>query len=302
MNYKTLITKSNSLTKASFTMTLDQKRIVLACIAQITDPRIEITRDDEFTVTAQEFSTLFRINLNSAYTQLKEATLSLQKEVVIIRNPDEKDPNLSLRATNWFSVADYYDGEGKIIVKFNETIIPYVSNLNKGYYTQYGINKIAKLKSAYAIRIYELLICEAYQNKDYEIGVSQLKQMLGLAEKYPSVFEFKRCVINPAIENIKKTTDITILEVDQRKMGRDVTHLIFKYSVKKEAEKPNAKANGTKQLIPDFHGHPTYTVDSEAVLEELKQLGTKPEPKPKKTLDGDKGHIQQAKLAARGAL
>jgi len=286
MNYKTLITKSNSLTKASFTMTLDQKRIVLACIAQITDPRIEITRDDEFTVTAQEFSTLFRINLNSAYTQLKEATLSLQKEVVIIRNPDEKDPNLSLRATNWFSVADYYDGEGKIIVKFNETIIPYISNLNKGYYTQYGINKIAKLKSAYAIRIYELLICEAYQNKDYEIGVSQLKQMLGLAEKYPSVFEFKRCIILPAIENIKKTTDITILDVEQRKTGREVTHLIFKYSVKKEAEKP--KANGTKQLIPDFHGHPTYPVDSEAILADHQRLKTKLEPKPKKNLDSDK--------------
>ena len=286
MDYKTLVTKSDSLTKASFSMTLDQKRIVLACIAQITDPRLKITRDDEFTVTAQDFSTLFGIDLNSAYTQLKEATLSLQKEVVIIHNPDEKDPNLSLRATNWFSVADYYDGEGKIIVKFNETIIPYVSNLNKGYYTQYGINKIAKLKSAYAIRIYELLICEAYQNKDYEIEVKALKNMLGLTDKYPSVFEFKRCVINPAIANIKKTTDITILEVEQRKTGRDVTHLIFKYSVKKEAEKP--KANGTKQLIPDWKGHPEYTVDNEAVLEKLKQLGIKPEPKPKKILDSDK--------------
>ena len=286
MDYKTLVTKSDSLTKASFSMTLDQKRIVLACIAQITDPRLKITRDDEFTVTAQDFSTLFGIDLNSAYTQLKEATLSLQKEVVIIHNPDEKDPNLSLRATNWFSVADYYDGEGKIIVKFNETIIPYVSNLNKGYYTQYGINKIAKLKSAYAIRIYELLICEAYQNKDYEIEVKALKNMLGLTDKYPSVFEFKRCVINPAIANIKKTTDITILDVEQRKTGRDITHLIFKYSVKKEAEK--LKANGTKQLIPDWKGHPEHKVDSEAILEKLRQLGTKPEPKPKKTLDSDK--------------
>jgi plasmid replication initiation protein len=300
MNYKTLITKSNSLTKASFSMTLDQKRIVLACIAQITDPRLEITRDDEFTVTAPDFSTLFKIDLKSAYTQLKEATLSLQKEVVIIRNPDEKDPNLSLRATNWFSVADYYDGEGKIIVKFNETIIPYVSNLNKGYYTQYGINKIAKLKSACAIRIYELLICEAYQNKDYEIEVKELKNMLGLTEKYLSVFEFKRCVINPAIANIKKTTDITILEVEQRKTGREVTHLIFKYSVKKEAEKP--KANGTKPLIPLFTGHPEYKEDNNAVLEVHKLIKAASKPKPKKTLDDSKKQrITGLKQAIKGA-
>jgi hypothetical protein len=112
--------------------------------------------------------------------------------------------------------------------------------------------------------------------------------MLGLAEKYPSVFEFKRCIILPAIENIKKTTDITILDVEQRKTGRDVTHLIFKYSVKKEAENPKLKANGSKQLIPYFHGHPTYPVDSEAILSDHERLKTKPEPKPKKILDSDK--------------
>jgi plasmid replication initiation protein len=165
-------------------MTLDQKRIVLACIAQITDPRLEITRDDAFTVTAPYFCTLFGLELKNAYAQLKEATESLQKEVVIIHNPDIDDPKLSRIVTNWFSVAKYYDGEGKVIVKFNEEIIPYVSNLNKGYYTQYGINKIAKLKSSYAIRIYELLICEAYQNKDYEIGVKELKTMLGVCRSF----------------------------------------------------------------------------------------------------------------------
>jgi plasmid replication initiation protein len=288
MDYKTLVTKSNSLTKASFSMTLDQKRIVLACIAQITDPRLEITRDDAFTVTAPYFCTLFGLELKNAYAQLKEATESLQKEVVIIHNPDIDEPKLSRIVTNWFSSAKYYDGEGKVIVKFNEEIIPYVSNLNKGYYTQYGINKIAKLKSSYAIRIYELLICEAYQNKDYEIGVKELKTMLGLADKYTSIVEFKRRIILPAIENIKKTTDITILDVEQRKTGRDVTHLIFKYSVKKEVEKPKVKVSGPKPLIPLFTGHPEYTVDSEAILADHQRLKTKPEPKPKKALDSDK--------------
>jgi plasmid replication initiation protein len=267
-------------------MTLDQKRIVLACIAQITDPRLEITRDDAFTVTAPYFCTLFGLELKNAYAQLKEATESLQKEVVIIHNPDIDEPKLSRIVTNWFSSAKYYDGEGKVIVSFNKHIIPYISKLKNGCFTQYRINQITKLKSVYAIRLYEILICEAWRNQDYEIEVATLKNMLGLADKYPMTAEFKRCVITPAIANIKKTTNITELEFDQRRAGRDITHLIFKYSVKKEAEKP--KANGTKPLIPLFTGHPEYPVDSEAVLEELKQLGTKPEPKPKKALDSDK--------------
>jgi plasmid replication initiation protein len=269
-------------------MTLNQKRIVLACIAQIKDPRLEITRDDEFIITAPHFSTLFDISLKHAYDQLKEATESLQKEVVVIHNPDIDDPKLSRIVTNWFSIAKYYDGEGKVIVKFNEAIIPYISNLKNGCFTQYRINQITKLKSVYAIRLYEILICEAYRNQDYAIEVATLKNMLGLADKYPMTAEFKRCVILRAIANIKKTTNITELELDQRRSGREVTHLIFKYSVKNEVKKSKAKSKGTPTLIPLFTGHPEYTVDSEAILADHQRLKTKPEPKPKKILDSDK--------------
>ncbi len=285
-------------------MTLNQKRIVLACIAQIKDPRLEITRDDEFIITAPHFSTLFNISLKHAYEQLKEATESLQKEVVVIHNPDIDDLKLSRIITNWFSIAKYYDGEGRVVVKFNEAIIPYISNLKNGCFTQYRINQITKLKSVYAIRLYEILICEAWRNQDYEIEVATLKNMLGLVDKYPMTAEFKRCVITPAIASIKKNTNIIELELDQRRSGRDVTHLIFKYSVKKEAEKPKVKANGTKQLIPYFKGHPEYKVDAAeaaSVLAAHEEIKKKPEVKPKKDInDQDKQRLAGLKKATKG--
>ena len=281
-------------------MTLDEKRLLLSCIAQIKDPRIEITDDDEFVITAPDFSTLFGVSIKYAYDQLREATESLQKKVVFITNPDVDDPKHSRNGINWFSIAKYYDGEGKVIVSFNKHIIPYVSNLKNGCFTQYSINRIAKLKSVYAIRLYEILICEAYRNQDYEIEIATLKRMLGLTDKYSVTAEFKRCVILPAIASIKKNTNITALELDQRRSGRDVTHLIFKYSVKKEAEKP--KINGTKPLIPLFNGHPEYTVDSEAILEDHKRLKAAPKTKPKKAIaGGDKQRITVLKQAIKGA-
>jgi plasmid replication initiation protein len=97
----------------------------------------------------------------------------------------------------------------KVIVSFNRNIIPYVSELKNGCFTKYSINQIAKLKSVYAIRLYEILICEAWRNKDYEISIPELKNMLGLADKYETTFEFKRCIIIPAIKNIEKNTNIT---------------------------------------------------------------------------------------------
>ena len=135
-------------------------------------------------------------------------------------------------------------------------------------------------------------------NRNTQIEVATLKNMLGLADKYPMTAEFKRCVITPAIANIKKTTNITELELDQRRSGREVTHLIFKYSVKNEVKKPKTKPNGKSHLIPLFTGHPEYTVDSEAVLKDHERLKTKPEPKPKKTLDsGTKSKITSLKRA-----
>ena len=69
-------------------------------------------------------------------------------------------------------------------------IIPYISKLKNGCFTQYRINQITKLKSVYAIRLYEILICEAWRNQDYEIEVATLKNMLGLADKYRLYVEY----------------------------------------------------------------------------------------------------------------
>jgi len=81
-------------------MTLDEKRLLLSCIAQIKDPRIEITDDDEFVITASDFSTLFGVSIKYAYDQLREATESLQKKVVFITNPDVDDPKHSRNGIN----------------------------------------------------------------------------------------------------------------------------------------------------------------------------------------------------------
>src|SRR5664279_4459148 len=150
MDYKTIVCKSNSLTKASFSMTLDEKRLILSCIAQITNPCVEITDDDEFIITAPDFSTLFNVSLKYAYDQLREATESLQQKVVFVTNPDADDPKHSRNGINWFSLAKYYDGEGKVIISFNKHIIPYISKLKNGCFTKYSINQITNLKSVYA--------------------------------------------------------------------------------------------------------------------------------------------------------
>ena len=120
-----------------------------------------------------------------------------------------------------------------------------------------------------------------------ELEVEWLKKQLQVEDIYLQIFDFKKRVIDVAVQEINQHSNIWV-KYGQRKAGRTITHFLFTFGEKEPKKTTATKANGTKQLIPDWNGHPTYTVDSEAVMQELERLKTKPDPKPKKTLDSDK--------------
>jgi plasmid replication initiation protein len=120
-----------------------------------------------------------------------------------------------------------------------------------------------------------------------EFSIAELKHRLELEDQYDRTDNLKLRVIDPAIKDINKHSDI-LVDYTQRKTGRAVTHFIFTFKSKERKKHSKTKPNGTKLLIPLFTGHPGYTVDSEAILADHQRLKTKPEPKPKKALDSDK--------------
>lgn len=244
---KLVICKANSLTYASFTLTLNEKRLLLACIGKIKDPRIELSRDDEFTISAPYFSTLFNISLKNAYAQLSDAASALVERVAVIECPDAKNKKLTRRKVPWLTKADYYDGDGKVVLQFNEQMIPYISNLQKGCFTQYGIDQVVKLKSVHAIRLYELLACNAWKNQDYEVHIDDLRFILDLINEYEKVFDLKRCVIDPSIKSINEHTNCKV-SYQQKKTGKAVTHLVFTYSIDDSSHKLQLKP---KRLTDD---------------------------------------------------
>jgi plasmid replication initiation protein len=247
MDHKLVVYKANPLINASFKLNLNEQRLILACIAQITDPRKSITRDDEFTITAPAFSRLFGMSPKSAYADLSEAATSLLARIVVIEQPDPDNPSLSRTKTGWVSSADYYDGQGKVVIKFRDAIIPYLSNLKNGCFSKYKIEQIAKLKSVYAIRLYEIFVSESWKDKLCEIDIDTLKKMFQLHGEYERVFDFKKFVIKPAIESINANTDIQV-SYTPKKTGRSVTHFIFAITKDKVPEKPKKSAsNGAKK-------------------------------------------------------
>ncbi|MGR6845176.1 replication initiation protein RepM, partial [Acinetobacter baumannii] len=107
-------------------------------------------------------------------------------------------------------------------------------------FTSYELKQISGLTTAYAVRLYELLIAWRSTGKTPVIELSDFRQKLGVLEtEYSRMHDFKKRVLDPAIKNVNEHTDITI-KVEQHKTGRSITGFSFKFKQKQQPkiEKP----------------------------------------------------------------
>jgi len=279
------VVKSNKVVEASYKLTLYEQRILLACIAQI-HSKEELLEDCQFEISAKEIANLSKLeNVNKVYQSLSEASDKLLSRQIILNDPDPDNPRLRQRKLNWMSHIDYYPGDGKVILQFSKGIIPYLSELSKNF-TRYKLTSVTQFKSTYSIRLYEMLVQWLSVGKR-ELEVDWLRKQLQVEESYSRIDNLKKWVVDVAVQEINQHSNIWV-KYTQRKAGRTITHFLFTFGEKEPKKTPQTKSNGTKPLIPLFTGHPEYTVDSQAVLADHERLKTKPEPKPKKTLDSDK--------------
>lgn len=228
--------KSNAVIEAGYKLSLNELRILLACIAQI-DSRKELLVSDKFELSAKDFAVLFEVSEDRAYHALSETAQVLLKRYVTIENPFPDKPHIDKLQTHWISAIYYMKTEGKIALSFSYELIPYLSDL-KGKFTKYELKYIGKMTSIYAIRLYELIM--QWKNKgSREVEIAWLKRQFELDSSYDRMFDLKKRVIDPAVKDINEYSNFTV-QWEQRKTGRNVTHLIFTFAEKKPPE-PEAK-------------------------------------------------------------
>ncbi|WP_257282319.1 replication initiation protein [Endozoicomonas sp. ISHI1] len=216
-----LIVKHNDLIEAGYKLTLEEQRLVLACISKI-DSRPGAEVPDAITITASEYAGLFGVRMKHAYSQLKEATNNLYEQDILIKGEQKT------RRMRWVSSVLYNDGEGSVTLDFSQRIKPYLSQLN-GMFTRYQLVSVAQLKSPYSIRLYELLSQWRDKGKR-EIRVSELRSLLELEDRYEKFYELKRWVIQPAVNELNRQTDFDVTFETQRE-GRFIKRLLFSFVV-----------------------------------------------------------------------
>jgi plasmid replication initiation protein len=131
-------------------------------------------------------------------------------------------------------------------------MIPYITRLESEF-TAYRLEKIGKLSSVHAVRLYELLVQYLSLGKR-EFEISWLKEILALTTEYPRLDNLKRWVIDAAVDQINAHTDITACYT-QRKTGRNVTHLNFKIDAKATVPTVVKRPSLTRAYV-EKHAHP----------------------------------------------
>ena len=232
-----LIVKDNALINASYNLDLVEQRLILLAIIEARESGKGINANDPLTVHADSYINHFDVHRNTAYQALKDACKDLFARQFSYQ--EQRPKGVANITSRWVSQIAYVDNSAAVELIFAPAIIPLVTRLEEQF-TSYELKQVSGLSSAYAIRLYEVLIAWRSTGKTPVIELSDFRQKLGVLEtEYKRMYDFKKYVLDLAIKQINEHTDITV-KVEQHKKGRSVSGFSFKFKQKQQPkiEKP----------------------------------------------------------------
>ena len=234
MSKNDLVVKSNQVIEASYTLTTVEQRLILSAIAQI--PKGQAVTDEYvYSVSVDDLKRL-GANEKTAYRDLREGLNRLFERSIILRSSDRTT------RTRWVQMIDYQDSKGAVGIRFSKEILPFMSNLSTEF-TKYLASDLIGVTSAYAIRLYELLV--QYRNiGSREISIEDLRWMFQLEDKYPLFADLKRWVIDQALKEINEHSPLKVT-YEAKKTGRKITSIVLKFKEKKALKAPKRKASSS---------------------------------------------------------
>lgn len=250
---KLVVVKHNDLIKSAYKLSLIESRIILSCIAQV-NSKGTLSHLDKFSVTVEDIADLLEAGDDAnMYANLKAALNRLYERSVYFIEPSSRSGE---RRTRWVYSVDYVPQSGCIDLFFSPHIIPFLSEI-KDNFTQYKLEHVLNLKSSYGIRLYEIL--KSSMLGEATLSVEWLKESLELPESYKQISNLKDRVLNPAVKEINKHTDMTV-SYEQIKTGRVITAFKFIFvfrAAKKQTnlDIPPKKSSKPKRVAIDDMDH-----------------------------------------------
>lgn len=213
--------QANKLVYSSYEMTLNEKRLLMLAICKLS---MNMGAFPLMYVKVSDLKEYLEIEGTSLHTDLKATCLRLLKRIVEIEND-----NGDWVAHQWVSRCKITKGTGVLEIELHRELKPYLLQLGK-HYQSISFEHIAKIHKSHAVRLFEILWHKknekGFVRNQIKIGVEELRKMLAIGKRYPRFSEFNRRVIEPAQEELKKSTPIGFT-YKVKKMARTPVSITF---------------------------------------------------------------------------
>lgn len=246
-----MILKDNSLINASYSLGVAEQRLIFLAIIEAREKQTVIEAGGMLRITAKKYAEHFKVESHTAYEALKRAADALYDASFRYSKKDEETGAIGEYKRRWLEEGGYIAKLGCVEIMFSSWVVPLITRL-ESCYTAYELKQVSGLTSEYAIRIYEIAIQWRSVGKTPTIKLDELRGMLGLTTEYTRMEAFKRRVLDKAVEQINKHTDIDV-KYNQHKEGSRIVGFSFNFKQKPEAKKSVEKntscnKNNKKQI------------------------------------------------------
>ena len=210
--------RDDMIQKARYRLSVQEQRCVLYAISKI---KPEDTAFSEYSFELNDFYALCGLQ-NESYTELKEILKTLKSKSWWIETAPGEQSTVS-----WFNKVRVSQKSGKVIVRFDDDMMPFLLDLAKqdAFYTSYNLKYVLPMNSRYSPRLYELLKSYQKNQSQWFFDIDDLKYHLD-CQNYKNFADFSRFVLEPAVEEINRYTDLAI-GYDLQRKGRKVVRVVF---------------------------------------------------------------------------
>ena len=249
-NPKNEIVKTHRLNTAIQKLSLAEIRLMQLAIIDARETGAGIDTVTPLPIHASRYAEAFGVTRQTAYEVLIEAETSLFKRYFTFLDERDGKPVKS----HWVSQAKYLDDEAIIEIMLTPAVVNEITRIDaieaKTLFTRFALEQVASMKSVYSVRLYELLN-QWRQAKKVSFDLDVFRGQLGVEiNEYKAMSDFKKRVLDLAVNEINEKSDIKI-SYEQVKKG--VAIVGFKFKVL-----PKDKPKNVKQ---ESHSRDADTVD-----------------------------------------
>jgi len=209
------VTQDNALITASYSLTLNENRLLIAAISKIdpTSAAWKVGKCD-IEITISEWRALFGTSSNADYNQLKQAAFKLYERSLRLWGDDQHAKHI-----RWLSGWEYENGKGRVVLTFSGLVLYHLSGFIDEY-TDYKIMNCGSLKSEHSMRLYQL--AAQFKNTGWRyIKLDDLRNLFKLGKSYSRWIDLRKRVLDRACGEITKKTNLS-LHYEVIKSGRSV--------------------------------------------------------------------------------